>query len=150
MFLLNGQPLQLDVPFTDADGIQHPANWLRLATIEEREAIGITEVPDPVRHDDRFFWDHDIPKDLDQLKTQWTAQVNQIAYTLLAPTDWMVTRKAETGVEIPADTVAYRAAVRQAANDNQTALNAAADIDAFIAVVTNLQWPEEPSRMVNL
>lgn len=143
MFLLNGQPLQLDVAFTDAEGIQRPANWLRLATIEEREAIGITEVPDPVRHDDRFFWDHNLPKDLVQLKAQWTAQVNQTAYTLLAPTDWMVTRKAETGAEIPADTVAYRAAVRQAANDNQTALNAAADIDAFIAVATNLKWPEQ-------
>lgn len=148
MFLLNGQTLQLDVAFTDADGIQRPANWLRLSTLEEKEKAGITEVPDPVRHDDRFFWDHDIPKDLDQLKTQWTAQVNQIAYTLLAPTDWMVTRKAETGAEIPADTIAYRAAIREAANENQTAVNSAADIDEFIAVATNLQWPEDPNRTV--
>lgn len=144
MFLLNGSLLLLDVAFTDADGIQRPANWLRLASPEERAAIGITEVADEQpRHDDRFYWDHDLPKDLDQLKTQWKAQVNQTAYTLLAPTDWMVTRKAETGAEIPADTIAYRAAVRQSANDNQIALNAAADIDAFIAVATNLKWPEQ-------
>lgn len=149
MFLLNGQQLQLDVAFTDAEGYQRPANWLRLASPEERAAIGITEISDePLRHDDRFYWDHNLPKDLAQLKLQWAAQVNQTAFTLLSPTDWMVTRKAETGAEIPAETVAYRKDVRQAANDNQTALNAAADIDAFVAVATNLKWPQDPNRTV--
>ncbi len=47
MFLLNGQPLPLDTPFKDADGNSYPANWLRLTTIHEKNAIGITEVPDP-------------------------------------------------------------------------------------------------------
>ena len=41
MFLLNGEPLAIDTPFT-ADDIQYPANWLRLSTLEEKEAIGIT------------------------------------------------------------------------------------------------------------
>lgn len=48
MFLLNGQPLPLDTPFRDAAGNSYPANWLRLTTIHEKNAIGITEVPDPV------------------------------------------------------------------------------------------------------
>ena len=48
MFLLNGQPLPLDTPFKDAAGNSYPANWLRLTTIHEKNAIGITEVPDPV------------------------------------------------------------------------------------------------------
>lgn len=47
MFLLNGQPLPLDTPFKDADGNSYPANWLRLTTIHEKNAIGIIEVPDP-------------------------------------------------------------------------------------------------------
>jgi hypothetical protein len=47
MFVLDGKPLSPDVAFTH-DGIQYPANWLRLATPEERAAIGITEVPDPL------------------------------------------------------------------------------------------------------
>jgi len=47
MFLLNEQPLPLDTPFKDADGNSYPANWLRLTSLEEKEAIGITEVPDP-------------------------------------------------------------------------------------------------------
>jgi hypothetical protein len=43
MFILNGKPLSPDVAFTDpATGVQYPANWLRLSTLEEKEAIGIT------------------------------------------------------------------------------------------------------------
>lgn len=47
MLLLNGSPLPLDTPFKDAEGNSYPANWLRLTTLEEKQAIGITEVPDP-------------------------------------------------------------------------------------------------------
>lgn len=66
MFLLNGQPLAVDTPFT-ANDIQYPANWLRLASAEEKSAIGITEVADPVRASDVFYWNGDInlPKALE-------------------------------------------------------------------------------------
>jgi hypothetical protein len=47
MFLLNNVALPLDTPFRDADGNSYPANWLRLTSLEEKQAIGITEVPDP-------------------------------------------------------------------------------------------------------
>jgi hypothetical protein len=47
MFLLNGNPLPLDTPFRDAAGNSYPANWIRLTTIHEKNAIGIIEVPDP-------------------------------------------------------------------------------------------------------
>jgi hypothetical protein len=48
MFMLNNKPLPLDTPFKTEDGTSFPANWLRLTTIHEKNAIGITEVPDPV------------------------------------------------------------------------------------------------------
>ena len=48
MFMLDNKPLPLDTPFKDAAGNSYPANWLRLTTIHEKNAIGITEVPDPV------------------------------------------------------------------------------------------------------
>ena len=48
MFMLNNVPLPLDTPFKDAAGNSYPANWLRLTTIHEKNAIGIAEVPDPV------------------------------------------------------------------------------------------------------
>jgi hypothetical protein len=67
MFLLNGQPLRTGKAFTDANGVQYPANWLNLTSLAEKEAIGITEVADAVRADDRFYWDGDVnnPKALE-------------------------------------------------------------------------------------
>ena len=145
MFLLNGNPLPPDQPF-EHDGVQYPSNWLRLASEADKAAIGITEQPDPVRPDDRFYWvdgnNQGTPKDLDGLKAQWTKQVDQIAYTLLLQTDWMIVRKAEVGTDIPADTVTYRTAVRAAAVANRTVIANAADFEAFLTVVGNLTWPE--------
>ena len=43
MFTLDGNNLPLDVPFTHND-IQYPANWLRLASPEERAAIGVVDL----------------------------------------------------------------------------------------------------------
>ena len=65
MFTLNNNPLPVGRAFT-ANGIQYPSNWLRLASAAEKAAIGITEVADPVRADDRFYWNGDVnnPKEL--------------------------------------------------------------------------------------
>jgi hypothetical protein len=144
MFLLNGNPLPLDQAFTVGEGddaVQYPANWLRLASPEEKAALGITDAPQPEYYDDRFYWGPNNPKDLDTLKTTWISQINQIAYSLLFPTDWMVVRKSEVGTEIPAATVTYRAEIRTAAAANRTAITNAADIGAFVSVATALNWP---------
>lgn len=60
-FQLNGQPFNPDTAFTHGD-IQYPANWFRLASAEDRAAIGITEVPDPEQYDQRFYWGPNNPK----------------------------------------------------------------------------------------
>lgn len=71
MFKLNNTPIGLDQPFTAEDGTQYPSNWLRLASAEERAEIGITEVPDPIQYDDRFYWGVGSPKLLeDRLETK--------------------------------------------------------------------------------
>ena len=44
-FKLDGKVLPIDIPFTSR-GVKYPATWLRLTTLEEKKAIGITEVPD--------------------------------------------------------------------------------------------------------
>jgi hypothetical protein len=51
----------------------YPSNWLQKSTEAEKTAIGITWVDDPVRADDRYYWDGDInnPKALeDKLETK--------------------------------------------------------------------------------
>jgi hypothetical protein len=139
MFLLNNQPLQIDTAFSH-NGVNYPQNWLRLATPQERAAIGITEAPEPAWYDDRFYWSVGNAKDLDGLKTQWTDQVKDTSSKLLAATDWMVIRKVERNIDIPADTVTFRAAVLAECDRLVTAIAAAANVEALITVVTNQSW----------
>lgn len=140
MFLLNNVPLPIDTPF-EINGTHYPSNWLRMTSIEEKNAVGITEVPDPERWDDRFYWGHDNPKDLDMLKTNWTAQVKDTANKLLSQTDWMYIRKIERNVDLPANTLTYRQAVIAECVRLVTAIAGAADVPALITVVTTQGWP---------
>jgi len=74
------------------------------------------------------------------LKSQWIAQVKATAGTMLAATDWMVIRKAERDVAIPADVVAKRAAIVAEADRLEAAITACADVEALIAVVNDQRW----------
>ena len=130
MLKLNNKPLSYDRAFTHAD-IQYPANWLRLSSLEERNALGITEVADAPSWDQRFYWGVDNPKDLAGLKTQWSETQTAIASALLAPSDWRVIKAKETGTNIPTAWKTYRAAIRTACNTRQTEINAVADVPAL-------------------
>jgi hypothetical protein len=126
MFLLNGKPLSPDVAFTTG-GIQYPANFLRLSTLEEKEAIGITEVPDPPTWDQRFYWGYTedgelIPKDHTQLVEQWVAQTRITAGTLIQPTDWMVIREQDNGTVVPESVKALREDIRLATGQKNAAI----------------------------
>jgi hypothetical protein len=139
MFMLNNKPLAIDTPFTH-EGIQYPANWLRLTSLEEKEAIGITEVADPARYDDRYYWGVDNPKDIDQCKANLTTQIKATAGSMLAPTDWKVIRATETGIPLDADTLTARANIRAASNTNEAAVAACTTVDELAAL--QLIWPE--------
>jgi hypothetical protein len=153
MFLLNGNRLLEGTPFTDAEGNQYPANWLNLSTEEEKDAAGITWVADPTSVDSRFYWDTDLPKSLEDkleedgsttkgLKSNFVAQVKDTAGKLLNATDWMVIRKAERNVDIPAETVAKRAEIVAEANRLETAINATTTVEALIEVLNAQNWGE--------
>ena len=165
MLLLDGKQLRPGKPFTH-NGIQYPSNWLRLTSWEEKEAIGITEVPDPAPVDTRFYWDHDLPKRLEDepavdenndpvldengvqvintgLKTQWKEQQDQTAYSLLAPTDWYVVRKTEVGTDVPVGITSFRADVRTICEGRKNAIGLATDVPSLIGITTfsGLDWP---------
>jgi hypothetical protein len=148
MFILDGKPLSPDVPFTH-DGIQYPANWLRLATPEERAAIGITEVPDPAPYDQRFYWGYDadghlIPKDHAQLVEQWVGQTRQTANSLLAPTDWIIIREADNGKAADPVLKTWREEIRLAAGSKNYEIGQTADTDALAAYITGADYPAWP------
>ena len=159
-FIRNGQPLRAGKAFTDDEGNQYPRNWATVFNEEQKAALGITWEPDPAPVDTRFYWDHNLPKRLEDepavdengdaildadgeqvinrgLKTEWVAQQKQIAGSLLANTDWYVTRKAETGAEIPADVLAYRESVRTISGTREGEINACTTTEELKALLTN-------------
>ena len=75
------------------------------------------------------------------LKSQWTAQVKTTAGSMLAQTDWMVVRKAERNVDIPASVVAKRAAIVAECDRLEAAIAACTTVEALVAVVGNQGWP---------
>jgi hypothetical protein len=73
------------------------------------------------------------------LKSGHIEQVKRTANSILAQTDWMVIRKAERNVDIPADTVAYRAAVVAKVAELETAISAVTTVEALKEL--NLSFP---------
>ena len=81
--------------------------------------------------------------------------VDQQAYDLLLPNDWMVVRNAESSKAIPSDWLDYRVAVRTAASSMRTKINAVANVDALAALYVYNDatppvrplgdWPTEPT-----
>ena len=151
MFILDGKPLSPDVAFTDpATGVQYPANWLRLSTLEEKEAIGITEQADPPVWDQRFAWGYSedgqlIWKDHTQLVEQWVAQTRITAGTLIQPTDWMVIREQDNGTVVPESVKALREDIRLATGQKNAAIAATADTAELAAYITGTEYPVWPS-----
>jgi hypothetical protein len=156
-FLLNGKPLQEGVPFYDSKGTQYPSGWLNQSTEEEKKAIGVIWVADPVRLDDRFWWDGNPnnPKALEDkeetdsegnksvtkgLKSQFIAQIKQTAGSLLSQTDWYVIRKAERNIDIPSKVASERAKIVAEADRLEAAITECEYLEPFIKVVTNQKW----------
>jgi len=156
MFKIGTRTIQLDTPFTHND-IQYPANWIRLATEEDKSAIGLVWEADPVRASDVFYWDGNInnPKALEDvietvdgkeyttkgLKSNFIAQVKTTAGSILAQTDWMVIRKAERNVDIPISVATYRASVIAKAAELETSISAVTTVEQLIAL--DLSFPSD-------
>ena len=118
---------------------------------------GALEVVEGEQKDQRFYWvtfSHyevngsvvtrtytNTPKALEDdgktkgLKSTWIAQVKSAANSQLASTDWMVIRKAERDVAIPAEVAAERAQIIADCAAKETAITAATTIEELMAVV---------------
>ena len=164
MLVLDGKTLVYDRPFSH-DGINYPANWLRLTTLAEKEAIGITEVPDTPRsaYDQRFYWGPGLPKDLDDLKSLWIKKTKETANTILKPSDWYAIRKADTNEAIPTAWSDWRQSIRVAAAAKITMIELQTDVDSLATYITTSTtsassptgiasdypvWPADPDQPV--
>ena len=168
-WLHNGITLKVGKSWSDGN-YKHPYNWASAWSNEDKEQWGVTWQDDPdTSYDDRFYWAKDVPRSLTDinevdddgdalldvdgnqvvtlgLKSIWIAQTKTTANSLLASSDWYVTRKAETDEAIPSTITTYRTAVRTATGTIETAINGCADLDAFKALfVVPMDSDGEPS-----
>ena len=65
------------------------------------------------------------------LITQYKMDIDNQAYNLLQPSDWMAVRQYETGVSITDDWKTYRAGVRTKAAEMKTAVSAVTSVGAL-------------------
>ena len=155
-FKLDGKPLAVDVAFSHND-INYPANWLRLASKTEKEALGITEEADAPTYDSRFYWGDGTAKALDDVdakdedgnllkdengnqvvtlgvKSVLKAQEKATAGSLLARYDWYVVRKAEKDTAIPTAISTFRDGVRTACDTREKEIDACSDTAALVTL----------------
>jgi len=153
MFQLNGNPISIDSEQI-IDGIRYP----HLRDPALREQLGVVEIADPEQYDQRFYWGVGNPKQLEDIevtpdagdpytqkgiKSEWTYQIKDTAGKLLAQTDWMVIRKAERNVDIPALVVTKRAAIVAECDRLEAAITACVTVEELITVVGAQDWPDD-------
>jgi len=143
--------------------VNYPSNIFSMWTSSELEAIGIYEVVvDNTNYKDPKYYNNTnqsfafgsgkvtatygtaTAKDLADktvdgvvvrgLKYTHSQAIDNQAYGLLQPNDWMVVKATETSGTVASDWTTYRAAVRTAANDMKTKINAVSDVDALAAL----------------
>jgi hypothetical protein len=165
--------LKVGKGWADDNGFKHPYNWASAWSDADKTSWGVTfEADADTSYDNRFYHAKDIEKVLGDtlwvdedgeavidtmtgsqgvtagLKTNWIAQTKTTGNSLLASTDWYVTRKAEASTAIPSAISTYRSAVRTATGTIETAINNCANLDAFKAlfvVPMDSQDPPQPT-----
>ena len=157
MWTYNGKHIREGRSWVNADGITHPTSWGRWSDAD-KTAAGLVWADDPAPFDNRFWWDANTPKALDDvnavdedgnaildedgvqvvtlgLKSTWINTIKSQAGGLLSNSDWYIIRYQEDNTKtVPTDIATYRAAVRTASDTIETAITNAADHAAFMAL----------------
>lgn len=151
----DGQYIQEGTQFV-VDGVTYPPQWLNQATEEQKAEIGLEEViatNSPAN--DQYYWVStelngatltyvNNPKDLEELKKTCSLQVNQTAYSLLFPSDWMVIKSQETGTEMNQEWKDWRSSIRKTAADTNDLINSANSVDILQSIMSDIVWQESP------
>ena len=137
------------------DGVTYPSNWLNQSTPEQKAALGLEEViATNSPYNPVYYWTGETleqatltytgtPKDLADVQKQAVANVNQTAYTLLLPSDWMVVKAVETSTTVEPAWNTWRASIRTTAANAVTAINACTNVDEVAALV--IVWANDPN-----
>ena len=154
--------IKLFAPYTiweDKNGTQYSPDSLLSLTSDQKQDLGIYDVAYAVRPDDRFYSITENAATFDEnekivkvtftstakkleddgdvigLKTNYINLAKTTANKTLAETDWMLVRKIERSIDVPADVTTARTAIVTAANTKVAAITAVTTIEELIALV---------------
>jgi hypothetical protein len=154
----NQQYIQEGTAF-EVNGVQYPANWLNLSSPEQKADLGLEEViatNSPAN--DTYYWVSstlsgptltytNTPKDLTQVKSTAIAQVNQTAYSILLPTDWMVVKAVETSTTVAPSWNTWRQTIRTTATSTVSSIEGATDVDGVATIMGSIVWAKDPNQV---
>ena len=139
--------------------ISYPSNWLNLSSPEEKAAIGMVDVIYGTPANDQYYWvsqDAPVytgtvveinytatPKDLFECQMQAVNNVNQTAWGILTPSDWMVVKGYETKSAIPSAWNTWREDIRTQCRAQVIAINGCTTVDQ-LAALPPVQWANDP------
>lgn len=145
--------------FVEIDGTRYNPQLFQDDHKWERDELGIIDIEEDGERTTEWV-DTDHPEEfrcvrtyvqpatpsLDEVREQYIAAVKVQAGTLLAPTDWYITRYAETGTAIPAAISIFRAAVRAMSETLEAEAEAATSVEAIEAYRAGMmgRFPDAP------
>lgn len=143
------------------EGISYPSNWISLSTPEEQTAIGLVPVVYGAYPNDIYYWvsqDAPVytgtvvkinytatPKDLFECQMQAVNNVNQTAWGILTPSDWMVVKGYETKSAISPAWNTWREDIRAQCRAQVIAINGCTTVDQ-LAALPPVQWEPDPNQ----
>ena len=150
----DGREIRVGRVWTDNDGTMHSGRWANWDA-DTKEAKGVTWEDDPKSYDGEYYWGWNsdesalLPKQLAGLQANKVASAKSISASILAHTDWYVTRKAEANTAIPSGITAYRTAVRANYIVLKTAINNASDIDELKACYETVAGASKTAKEID-
>lgn len=150
----DGRQIRVGRVWTDNDGTMHSGRWANWDA-DRKEAMGVTWEDGPKSYDNEYYygWNSDesalLPKPLADLKVSKVIQAKGKSASVLAQTDWYITRKAETDVAVPSGITAYRTAVRANYTTLKTAINNASDIDELKACYETVKGASRTAKTID-
>ena len=145
-YMLDGRRLRVGRPFKTTDGVSYSQLWAKQLSDEQKTALGITYEADPAPFDSKYYYSAGNPRQLDNgtddegnptygIRPGIVQQQKDTAASLLAQTDWYVTRKSETDTAIPSNVSTYRTAVRTVCGTREAEIAAVSTTAALEALM---------------
>ena len=174
MFKYNKKTIYAGRAWIDDNHVKHPSKWhiwseatkasmgiievieetppdSRLYTWSMDSNGKITKTAKSLADEDVRGSDDNLVKDEDGnqlvnlgIKTTLKNEVKSQQGSLLAQTDWTVIRKADAGIEVPANIQTWRDAIRDKAIEMENAIDAAINVDDIAALF--MTWDKDGNK----